>query len=183
MHGFIYFGSIEIELYFFLRIMFAFLFLLAALFAFILIYTFYKRRMARHKKIWQEKITDLISEIIFLNEGEPLPEALLSNYKKLLSKPVFRQDMIDEIIHAKKNLSGSFTINLIKLYEQLELDKDSCKKLEHKKWHIKSKGIHELASLKQIKYVKKIYRLINNENDFVRNEAQSALVIFYGFSG
>ncbi|MDQ6903288.1 MAG: hypothetical protein M3139_09795, partial [Bacteroidota bacterium] len=43
--------------------------------------------------------------------------------------------------------------------------------------------INELASLKQIKYVKKIYRLINNENDFVRNEAQSALVIFYGFSG
>ena len=183
MRGFIYFSFIAIEPYFFLRIMFAFLILLAVLFAFILAYTFYKRRMAGNKKIWQEKITNLISEIIFLNEGEPLPAAFISDNKKLLLKPGFRQDIIDELIHAKKNLSGSFTINLVKLYELLELDQDSVRKLNHPKWHIKSKGIHELSSMKQKKYLKEIFRLTNNENNFVRNEAQSALVSFYGFSG
>ena len=183
MHGFIYFSFIEFELYFFSRIMFGFLILLASLFAFIVAYTFYKRKLARYKKLWQEKITNLVSEIIFLDEGEPLPADIISNNKKLLLKPGFRQDIIDELIHAKKNLSGSYTINLVKLYEQLGLEQDSFKKLNHPKWHIKSKGIYELASMKQIKYVKQIFRLTNNENDFVRNEAQSALVSFYGFSG
>ncbi len=163
--------------------MVVFLILFTALFAIILAYTFYKRRVARHKKIWQEKITNLISEIIFLNEDEPLPATLIPDNKKLLLKRGFRHDIIDELIHAKKNLSGSFTINLIKLYELLKLDQDSVKKLNHPKWHIKSKGIHELSSMKQIKYAKEIFRLTNNENDFVRNEAQSALVSFYGFSG
>jgi hypothetical protein len=183
MHGFIFSGVFEIEPYIFLRIMFAFLVLLALLFAFIITYTFFKRNAERNEKLWQEKIAELISTVIFLNEGETLSPIEIESVKKQLRKPGFRQDIIDELIHAKKNLSGSFTTNLVKLYEFLELNKDSFKKLLHEKWHIRAKGLQELALMGQIKYVKQIFRLTNNENDFVRNEAQSALVSFYGFPG
>ena len=37
--------------------------------------------------------------------------------------------------------------------------------------------------MEQIKYLKQIFRLTNNKNELVRNEAQCAIVCFYGFLG
>ena len=101
----------------------------------------------------------------------------------LLQNQSFTDILINELINAKKNLSGSSNLNLVKLYEILELDKNSLIKLHSSKWHIKAKGIQELAMLEQKKYGKEIFRLTNNSNVLVRNEAQSALISFYGFAG
>jgi hypothetical protein len=56
-------------------------------------------------------------------------------------------------------------------------------KLKSNKWHIKARGIHELAVMGQLKYVREIFRLTNDSHELVRNEAQCAIVIFYGFKG
>ncbi len=41
----------------------------------------------------------------------------------------------------------------------LEFDKDSLQKIQSKKWHIKAKGIQELAIMEQVQYVKEIFDL------------------------
>lgn len=152
-------------------------------FIFILIFSFYKRRLENKKRSWLENIANLISNAIFFeNDGGEIVE-LKPGDKLLLRKIEFRQYFIDEIIHARKNFSGSPIANLITLYETLQFDKDALQKIKSKKWHIKAKGIQELAVMGQVKYVKIIFRLTNNSHELVRNEAQCALVNFYGFKG
>jgi hypothetical protein len=152
-------------------------------FIFILFFSFYKRSLENKKKLWQGNLATVISQAIFFeNNGEVVME-INPEVTQLLHNDTFRQYFINELIHAKKNLSGAPIANLIYLYEMLELDKDSLQKIGSKKWHIKAKGIQELAIMEQVKYVKQIFRLTNDPNELVRNEAQCALVNFYGFKG
>ena len=125
----------------------------------------------------------IISQSIFYKDEED--ESVDINYKMemLLQNPTFKNCAINELVQAKKNLSGFSTLNLKKLYEILDLNFTSFKKIKSIKWHIKAKGIQELGTMEQKKYVKQIFRLTNDENEFVRNEAQCALVSFYGFAG
>lgn len=170
-------------MYSYIWIIYFFLFLMGLVFVFILVFSFYKRRVANKKKLWEENIADIISSaILFDKDGEAMFELDAGN-KFLFSNKTFRQYFIDEIIHAKKNLTGAPIANLINLYETLSLDKDAQKKLKNKKWFTKAKGIHELAAMGQVKYIKEIFRLTNDPHELVRNEAQCALVNFYGFKG
>lgn len=163
--------------------MYFFLSLMVSGFAFILIFSFYKRRLENKKKFWVQNITDIISNAIFFeNDGGEMLK-LNPGDEFLLKNKTFRQFFINEIIQAKKNLSGAPIANLITLYETFHLDKDALQKIKSKKWHIKAKGIHELAVMKQVKYVKEIFRFTNDSNELVRNEAQCAIVNFYGFKG
>jgi len=160
-----------------------FLILLSTLLVCTLLFTVYKRRIDNDVKLWQPDLALLISTAIFYNENDgEYKEAILEN-KRLLKKSFFRQYLINEIILARKNISGSSTSNLKNLYEQLNLNKDSFKKLHSRKWHIKTKGIQELAIMEQHDYEKEIFGFANNENEYVRNEAQCSLVNFFGFRG
>ena len=160
-----------------------FLILLSTLLVCTLLFTVYKRRIDNDVKLWQPDLALLISTAIFYDENDgEYKEAILEN-KRLLKKSFFRQYLINEIILARKNISGSSTSNLKNLYEQLNLNKDSFKKLHSRKWHIKTKGIQELAIMEQHAYEKEIFKFANNENEYVRNEAQCSLVNFFGFRG
>lgn len=132
---------------------------------------------------WKELLATQISQTIFY-EGTPeglqqliLIPVCLQNKKK------FRQLFTDEIIQAKKSFTGTPHSNLILLYRQFNLYKDSHKKLHNRKWHVKAKGIQELAMMEQTMYVKEFFRLSNNKNHLLRNEAQCGLVSLYGFPG
>jgi phage-related protein len=124
----------------------------------------------------------MISEAIFKEEDKEPPE-ISYNTIILLQNPTFRQYIIEELILSKKNLTGSLSSSLNKLYEALKLNEDSLKKLQHRKFHLKAKGIQELAIMGQVKYEKEIFWLANHKNVLVRTEAQCALVSFSGFSG
>ena len=166
----------------FINIFYAFLLMPLLLFVIILGFTIYKIRMGRQTKLWQESIVMLISESIFISdEDEPVDVA--NKYNKLMQIGDFRQCLINEIITIKKGLSGASTDNLVKLYENLSLNHESYGKLKAEPWHIKAKGIQELALMDQKKYVKEIFKLTNDTNELVRNEAQCALICFYGFPG
>jgi len=183
MQGFIFVVFSKIDSYQMIRVIYIFLLLLALLFTFILIFTIYKRRLECSKKMWQKSIALIISQAIFFTNEEDEKVDITYKIEMLLQNSTFRNCVINELIQAKKNLSGSSTVNLKKLYRILDLDKDSFTKLNSTKWHIKAKGIEELAMMEEIKYLKQIFRLTNNENELVRNEAQCALVSFYGFLG
>ncbi len=124
--------------------------------------------------ILHSKIDDLST-----NQSYILPQAL----KSKLNLPQVRQLVIDELIKAKRSFRGQGAENLIKLYTQLGLSKDSLLKLNSKHWYVKAKGIQELAALDQTQYLFKIFRQTNSKNENVRTEAQSAIVSFAGFSG
>lgn len=181
MCGLFFLVLLKIDSYTLMRVMIIFIIILGLLFASTLVFFIYKKRIAAEKKSWEEPIALLVSTAVF-NLEEECPE-LISKSSKYLLNPRFRQYLINEIILARKSLSGSSTENLKKLYENLELNKDSFKKLHHKKWHIKARGIQELAIMEQKRYVKEIFRLTNNKSESVRNESQCALVNFYGFAG
>lgn len=183
MKIFIHNSFLSLNAYSFIWIMYFFLLLMILVFAFVLIFSFHKRTSEDKRKLWQEKIADIISHAVFFENGsesifkiQPVEELLLKNAS-------FRQFFIDGIIYAKKNLSGAPTGNLITLYELMKFDADALQKIKNKKWHIKAKGIQELAVMAQVKYVKEIFRLTNDSHELVRNEAQCALINFYGFTG
>jgi hypothetical protein len=166
----------------FIGLFYFFICLMVLVFTFIVFFSFYKRKLEKKEKIWQEIVSSVISQIIFFeNDGQSPMEINVD--EKLLQNSAFRQYFLNEIIHVKKNLFGEPVSNLKKLYETLQFDKDSLKKIHSKKWYIKAKGIQELAIMEQVQYVKEIFRLTNNSNELVRNEAQCALVNFYGFKG
>lgn len=169
--------------YLLLSITFIFFSVLVLLSVFIIGCTIYKRNIEASKNKWRQSIAEIISQAIFFADNDDEPVEITYKIEMLLQKSAFRDCIINELIRAKKNISGACTVNLKKLYEILELDRDALKKLESSKWHIKAKGIQELEMMEQMQYVKQIFRLTNNENEFVRNQAQCALVAFYGFSG
>jgi len=174
---------LEINSYPLLKVMYVFVTLLGILLVCTLAFTIYKRKIDSNKKLWEPDAALLISTAIFYNANDTeYKDAILKN-EKLLQKAVFRQYLINEIIIARKDISGSSTSNLKNFYEQLKLNQDSFKKLHNRKWHIKTKGIQELAIMEQNNYQKEIFELANYSNEYVRNEAQCSLVNFYGFQG
>lgn len=172
-----------IDAYSFIWVLYFFLSIMALLLISIIIFSFYKRKLESKKKLWRENIANIISQVIlFENDGTAIWK-LNADDEIYFRNKNFRQYFIDKIIHAKKNISGAPVANLVNCYEKLSLDKDALQKLKSKKWHIKARGIHELAVMEQLKYVKEIFRLTNDSHELVRNEAQCAIVSFYGFKG
>ncbi len=183
MERFAYHNFLEINISGLIWVFYFFLSVMVLVFIFILIFSFYKRRKEKKEKLWQDEVADVISHAIFFEGDQETSVEITVADERLNRNYKFRQYLTNEIIHAKKNLSGAPVLNLIKLYESLQLDKDSLSKIKNKKWHIKAKGIQELAIMEQARYVKEIFRLTNDPNELVRNEAQCALVNFYGFKG
>jgi hypothetical protein len=125
----------------------------------------------------------VIVGVVFSEEVEGGGEAMTYEFESQLDKAGHRSYMIDELIKAKAAFSGSSTSNLKLLYERLNLDIDSFKKLHSLKWHVRAKGIQELGTMEQTKYRKEIFWLANDKHELVRNEAQCAMVSFFGWSG
>lgn len=80
-------------------------------------------------------------------------------------------------------MAGTSNENLKWVFEHWHLEKDSETRMQSTRWHIKAKAIQELAQMQQSKYIKKFYGLADHSNAFVRQEAQTAIVKLFGFSG
>lgn len=94
-----------------------------------------------------------------------------------------RQFTIEQLIDSRKNLTGLAADNIIKLYTTLELDNDSIRKLHSKVWHNKAKGIYELYMMNQVRMQDEILKYTNSKNEYLRMEAQTAIIGFLGFDG
>ncbi|RYD55440.1 MAG: HEAT repeat domain-containing protein [Sphingobacteriales bacterium] len=94
-----------------------------------------------------------------------------------------RQIAIDQLINTKKNLLGEASENIVRLYMQLNLQRDSYKKMKSLIWHKKAKGIYELYMMGQEDIQDEIFKYTNSQNEYVRMEAQTAIIGFQGFKG
>ncbi|HAL81945.1 MAG TPA: hypothetical protein DCO83_06710 [Mucilaginibacter sp.] len=95
----------------------------------------------------------------------------------------FRKLLTEELILAKKNITGIAADNLKRLYKQLQLDKYALQQLKSRRWYIQAKAIQELTVMELNEFLTILYPYTNNKNELVRMEAQTALVQFNGFEG
>ncbi len=157
--------------------------MLLCIVVFMLIYLLSKRKTEKRRSGWNKTASLLVSDAIFLEEDSRDPRSTTPTSNKLLHTPGFRQCLIDEMISAKKNLTGDAAANVVRLYNLLRLEQDSKEKLGSRKWDNKARGIRELAWMEQKDQLNRIYHHTNNRNEFVRMEAQLAIVQLYGMEG
>lgn len=149
----------------------------------ILVMMVWKRRQSsRHKRIslrFSNWLTEIVLEEFENNHMFVIPPHI----DRLLSKPGSREVLLQELITLKKGLNGSAGQNLMRLYKQLQLDELSVLKLHSQHWHLKVKGMQELAMMDQHQYFNTIRKYLNDPHPYIRMEAQTALVRYHGFRG
>ena len=136
---------------------------------------FYTQRIQNNIEVWISHI--ILEESV---EGIDIPK----KFFRLLEDPKARQIAIDELTNCKKNFSGIVAENIVALYNKLGLRDDSLEKMRNKrKWYLQARGIQELYLMDQKNLLTKIYRETNSKNEFVRSEAQIAIIYMTGFNG
>lgn len=136
---------------------------------------FYTQRIRNNIEVWISHI--ILEESV---EGIDIPK----KFYRMLDDPKARQVAIDELANCKKNFSGIVAENIVALYNKLGLREDSLEKMRNKrKWYLQARGIQELYLMDQKNLLTKIYRETNSKNDFVRSEAQIAIIYMTGFNG
>jgi HEAT repeat protein len=112
------------------------------------------------------------------------PEINISaDLAKFLKREDNRHFIIENLINIKKNLTGSTAGTTIDIYEKLSLRHDSIKRLRSSAWYHKTQGIYELYMMNQHDQRAAIFEYTNSGNEYVRMEAQTAIVGFSGFGG
>lgn len=161
-----------------------FVFTTISMIVFMFLYLYSKKKKESRYKKWKSQADILIRNAIFSHQIEGVkPIPLTIRTAKMLSNANFRSILIDQLLSAKKNISGTAADNLVYLYNQLRLDHYAAKRLRSRYWHFKAIAIQELGLMGQKNYLNKIYRSTNDKNDLVRMEAQITIVKLYGFEG
>jgi hypothetical protein len=152
---------------------------------FILAYLVWKKKREKKLDQWRDQLIDTLQRTIYFLPEDNVPPVIPLTFRitRKLNHPAFRQLLLDELVQAKKAFTGTAADNLVLLFNQLNLSELSIKKLNNRSWHIKARGIQELATMHQRQLVTRIYRLTNAHHELVRMEAQSAIVQLYGFEG
>jgi hypothetical protein len=166
------------------KITILFICLNAFLTAVIFIYLRKKKRIHFIEKGIKKSIELWISKILLSeDEREPAYLQIPEKFQKHFRDKTKREFTVNQLIDIKKNLSGKIAENVIHLYEHLGFKQDSLVKFESNIWHRKVKGIHELYMMDQKNMIPLIYKYTNSDNQYVRMEAQAALIHFSGFEG
>jgi hypothetical protein len=155
--------------------------LTAILIALIYFYLYIKKRNFRVVERINEQINSWIGEILMEKE---LPDIILTpELQQYLQKKKNREFVIDNLIRIRKNLTGAASKSIVDLYHRLGLKKDSMERFYSIVWHHKARGIYELYMMDQEQELPDIYKYTNSDNEYVRMEAQIAIVGFWGFEG
>jgi hypothetical protein len=153
--------------------------------AFIFIHLRQKRKKSRIKKETQKSLESwIIGNLLDENETEANPASVHPPLKfQKHFKKARRQFTINQLIDVKKNLTGKVSDSIVHLYEHSGLKRDSLRKFKSNKWYKKVKGINELYMMDQQDMLDSIYKYTNSHNEYIRMEAQTAMIHFYGFEG
>ncbi len=149
----------------------------------IILYLRLKKRAVLFKQKSGNDISEVVISALFETNGEE--GAVL--HKKLFKKQKLsiktKQLVINEVIKAKTNFKGTASKNLEQLYCQLQLNEFSLNKLSQRSWSTIVSGIQELSAMQQLDHLPSIKKLLNHPNEYVRIEAQCALVQLAGYEG
>ncbi|HTK21388.1 MAG TPA: HEAT repeat domain-containing protein [Mucilaginibacter sp.] len=149
-------------------------------------YLYFKNLYDKNFDKWSLISDLLIRKAVFYDDEELEGDKMIPVTKraeKLMKNKHFRKLLVNEIMSAKRSITGVSADNLKHLYVQLGLDKYAFDNLLSGRWHIKAKAIQELTVMDMHEFVDQICTYTDDKNDLVRMEAQSALVQFNGFEG
>lgn len=145
---------------------------------------FKKKRTHFTEQAVKKSFELLISKAMLSDEDESTENLRIpSKIRRHIKNPIKRRYAIEALVNAKRSLRGVAGENITKLYLQLGFKKDSVKKFKSGTWHIKAEGIHELYMMDQHDMLVQIYKHTNSINEYVRMEAQTAVLHFSGFDG
>jgi hypothetical protein len=161
--------------------------LILSLLVYMLSYMYFKNLYDKKFDKWSLISDLLIRKAVFYDdeelEGDDNTIPVTARADKLMSNKHFRKLLINEIMSAKRSITGTSADNLKNLYVQLGLDKYAFNNLSSGKWYIRAKAIQELTVMDMHEFVDQICTYTDDKNDLVRMEAQSALIQFNGFEG
>lgn len=142
---------------------------LFVLFLAILINRQIKTRRRKKVRILKQEYQEQLADFLFNDEIETIEFRGINTRKN-------RQIFIDELRFLHSNLYGETASKLRDLYFNLELHKDSLRKVYHRRWHTKSKGFREVAQMDVKDANDYISGFTNSKNPIIRVEAQVAMV-------
>lgn len=128
-------------------------------------------------------IDNLLMEHILLNDelASDVPADQVALPVEVFRVPVFekrwaREALIDRLIEYRNNVRGSMGEQLRNLYIQLELDKDSLRKMKSRKWDKKVQALAELSNMNMSIADVTILPLTNSRNRELRAAARHAYI-------
>lgn len=140
-------------------------------------------RSLKQKELQHQFKDWLVGIILEETDVDHLEFEVPHDIRKLLKNSFARQVLLQELKGLKQSLSGQPSENLEKLYRQLNLQTISCGSLQRRLWHLKSKGIQELAAMNQQGVTQDLFLLTNHKHPNVRMEAQIAMVVLKQYEG
>jgi hypothetical protein len=153
-------------------LIFTIIFSFATMIILLVIILLNRNRMEKEAKLRQyllESYQSLIIDYLFGNAGT-------EEFRRIASDDYRRQVLIDQMIDVSVNLKGSSEQKLMKLYNELELDRDSVARARSRRWHKRIKGFRELAFMGITEGNDEMLKSLNSRNEILRMEAQIALV-------
>ncbi|SFN29182.1 HEAT repeat-containing protein [Chitinophaga sp. YR627] len=168
-----------------IAIIFIFIAVTCTVIAYLSILTGRYRAYRREKKLasLHPVIDDLLMEHILLNDelasNVPADQVILP--VEVFRLPVFekrwaREALIARLIEYRNNVRGSMGEQLRNLYIQLELDKDSLRKMKSRKWDKKVQALAELSNMNMSIADVTILPLTNSRNRELRAAARHAYI-------
>jgi hypothetical protein len=152
------------------------LFFVSSMLLLLLFILFNRNRMKAiglRRQALSEKYQGFLVDYLFSTENfQAIPAEIVG----ITTSKFNRRILIDQMIDLSINLMGEAKDKLRNLFISLKLDKDSIKKANNLKWHIKIKGFRELAFMNITDANEHIIRCLDSKNDILRMEAQLALV-------
>lgn len=140
-------------------------------------------RQAERLKKLHPIIDEQLMEHILLNEelASDVPADQVQLPLESFQQPVFekkwaRQALIERLIHYRNNVRGSMGEQLRNLYIQLELDKDSLKKMKSRKWERKVQALAEMSNMNMSIADVTILPMTNSNNRELRAAARHAYI-------
>lgn len=145
----------------------------------------YRSRRTRHLNKIETAFANITSHYLYPPPGDPFDLVKANRSFRNLgikpNKPGNVQYLIDLMIRTQRSLLGKNYQKLELLYKQIPPYRVSLNKLRSKKWHVKARGIREIYEMDQKQYLREVIKEINNDNIYVRREAQIAMVVFLGW--
>ncbi len=154
------------------------LIVLLVILGFVLVRRIRRRKRVRFQKLFRHWLADAINnKLLTPNKNF----AISIQLEKLLLKKYYRLLALDELLICKKYLKGSAMNMVVQLYEQLQLRKETDKKIKSLVWSRVVKGIQEIYIFDQYDAMDQLYAFADNENPFIRSEAHFGVVNLQGF--
>jgi hypothetical protein len=151
-------------------------------------YLLQSRRFSKKNRQARNAFGSFLSDIILSESLEELNAVLRQERVqkingKWLARSFGRKVLTNELMKIHRSMSGQAGENIVWLYRHFELHRDSLKNFHSTSWHRKALAIQEFSETKQTQYLQEIYEAANDSNEFIRTEAQIALVKLTGFEG